>query len=161
MRGRPPGASQVASQVASSLNSSFMGHRQAGVGPMSQGGVLSTGGALDWQREVEVFLASLPSRVQDAAERQGTGERTSDSACVVVAAQQLALRLSGAQGMVMVPPGARVPGWPPWTRGFGGGVPLRISGVGGCRRWEYGLLSLRLGLVTFGCWRCAWAVGGG
>ena len=66
--------------------------------------------------------------MQDAAERQGAGERTSDSACVVMAAQQLALRLSGAQGMVMVPTGARLPGWTPQTQGFGGGAALRVSG---------------------------------
>ena len=63
--------------------------------------IAKRGRALDWQREVEVFLTSLPSRVQDAAEPQGAGERTAYSASVVVAAQQLALRLSGAQGMVM------------------------------------------------------------
>ena len=143
---------------APSPNSSSSGSRQAGAGPMSQGGVLSTGGALDWQREVEVFLASLPSRVQDAAERQGVGERrgTSDSVCVVVAAQQLALRLSGAQGMVMVPTGARVPGWPPQSPGFGGGVPLRVSGglealgAGSASSWAR---------VGYGCRWCAWGCG--
>ena len=30
--------------------------------------------------------------------------------------------------MVMVPTGARVPGWPPQNPGFGGGVPFRVSG---------------------------------
>ena len=63
-------------------------------------GVLSTGGALDWQLEVtEVFLASLPSRVQDAVERQGAGEQTGYSASLVVAAQQLALRLLGHRAL--------------------------------------------------------------
>ena len=64
------------------------------------------------ERQVEVFLASLPSRVQDAAACQGAGVRTGDSETrsVVAAAQQLALRLLGAQGMVMVPPGARSEG---------------------------------------------------
>ena len=34
----------------------------------------------------------------------------------------------------MVPTGARVSGWPPQTQGFGGGVPLRVSGGGGLSR---------------------------
>ena len=36
---------------------------------------------------------------------------------------------SNSLGMVMVPTGARVPGWPPQTPGFWGGIPLLVSGV--------------------------------
>ena len=45
----------------------------------------------------------------------------------------MGVRASGAQGMLklIVPSGAGEPGWPPRTKGFGGGVPVRVSGGGG------------------------------
>ena len=51
---------------------------------MHQVGALVTGVGLGWQREVEVFLESLPSTVHNAVARQGAGERTGDSESVTV-----------------------------------------------------------------------------
>ena len=63
---------------------------------------------------------SMPPRAQDAAARQGAGERYGEN--VVAAAQQLALWLSGVQGMLMIPSGTGVP-----DSGVGGGIAGRDS----------------------------------
>ena len=54
-----------------------MGSFNPGASPDGSGLVERTfeGPGLEWEREVDDFLASLPPRVQDAAARQGAGER--------------------------------------------------------------------------------------
>ena len=77
---------------------------------------------------VDDFLASLPPMVHDAAGSQVAGE--SYGVNMVAAAQQLALQLSGAQGMLMIPSVTGAPGWPPQNQGLGAGSLVGTLRVG-------------------------------